>query len=153
MIIKFSKRTLLAIEAVLDISYHVAPNLVQSKDLSERHNIPRRYLEQVLQGMVKRGVLKGTRGPRGGYSLAMERRKVSIADILAVINSIDKINNPLDDNNHSELSSKVLRPLLKKMHNDNMNKLKKITLHDLCEAGRTNGIKKYTKPVVQDFSI
>ena len=56
-----------AIEAVVDIAYNAADTPVQSKDIATRQNIPRRYLEQVLQQLVREGVLSGVRGPRGGY--------------------------------------------------------------------------------------
>ena len=48
-----------AIEAVVDIAYNAADTPVQSKDIATRQNIPRRYLEQVLQQLVREGVLGG----------------------------------------------------------------------------------------------
>ena len=39
----------------------------QAKALAERHKLPPRHLEPVLQALVHAGVLKGVRGPRGGY--------------------------------------------------------------------------------------
>ena len=56
---------LFAIEAVLDIAYHAGSEPVQSRDITRRQDIPRRYLEQALQHLVRRGILIGVRGPRG----------------------------------------------------------------------------------------
>ena len=79
MMLKFSRKTLLALEAVLDVAYNARPDPVQSKDITRRLGIPQRYLEQVMQQLVREGVLKGVRGPRGGYTLARERRRISVA--------------------------------------------------------------------------
>ena len=43
---------------------------------------PPRHLESVLQSLVRVGILKGIRGPRGGYELARERRGVTANEIL-----------------------------------------------------------------------
>src|SRR5918999_3064926 len=70
-----SKKLVLALEAVTDIAYHGGVEPVQSQDIARRLNLPRRYLEQVMQQLVRAGILRGVRGPRGGYRLARERRR------------------------------------------------------------------------------
>ena len=64
--LKPSKKLLFAIEAVLDIAYHAGGEPVQSREITRRQGIPRRYLEQTLQHLVRSGILTGVRGPRGG---------------------------------------------------------------------------------------
>ena len=68
--LRLSRKLMFAIDAVVDIAYNAADSPVQSKDIATRQNIPRRYLEQVLQQLVREGVLSGVRGPRGRYRLA-----------------------------------------------------------------------------------
>ena len=77
-----SRRSLLAIAAVVDIALHARPLPVSAKQLAARHNLPPRHLETVLQALVREGILKGVRGPRGGYELARERRRITAADIV-----------------------------------------------------------------------
>ena len=67
--LKSSRKLLFAIEAVLDIAYNAADTPVQSREITERQGIPRRYLEPVLQHLVRADILIGVRGPRGGYRL------------------------------------------------------------------------------------
>ena len=55
---------------------------VAAKALAARHNLPPRHLETVLQALVRQGILKGVRGPRGGYELARERRRITAGDIV-----------------------------------------------------------------------
>src|ERR671913_734155 len=82
MMMLLSRRSLLAIAAVVDIALHARPSPVAAKMLASRHNLPPRHLETVLQALVRQGILKGVRGPRGGYELARERRRITAADIV-----------------------------------------------------------------------
>ncbi len=75
--LKFSKKLLYAIEAVVDIAYNSGGEPVQIREVTSRQGVPQRYLEQVMQRLVKSGILKGIRGPRGGYLLGRERSKKS----------------------------------------------------------------------------
>src|SRR5207244_510782 len=77
IMIRLTKKLLFAIEAVLDIAYNGDPkNPVRSVEITEREGIPRRYLEPVLQELVREGILVGIRGPSGGYRLAREGRRL-----------------------------------------------------------------------------
>ena len=49
---RLSKKTMFAIEAVLDVAFHVGEHPVRSGDITERQRIPKRYLEQVLQHLL-----------------------------------------------------------------------------------------------------
>ncbi len=55
---------------------------VSAKALAARHKLPPRHLEPVLQALVRDGILRGVRGPHGGYELAREHRRISAEDIL-----------------------------------------------------------------------
>src|SRR5476649_2577374 len=76
------RRSLLAIAAVVDVALHARPSPVAAKSLAARHKLPPRHLETLLQGLVHANILKGVRGPRGGYELARERRKISAGEIV-----------------------------------------------------------------------
>ena len=87
--LRLSKKMIFAIEAVVDIAYHSSGQPVQSQEITRRQNIPRRYLEQALQKLVRAHVLTGVRGPRGGYNLARERRRISVGDIVRVVRDLE----------------------------------------------------------------
>lgn len=76
------RKGLLAIAAVVDVALNARGRPVSSRKLAARHNLPARHLEPVLQALVHEGIFHGVRGPRGGYQLARERRRISVADIL-----------------------------------------------------------------------
>ncbi len=138
---RLTKKLMFAIEAVLDIAYHAADNPVQSKDIAERQGIPRRYLEQVLQHLVRADVLRGVRGPRGGYRLARERRNISVADIVRVVQGMEGGMDPLTDPAGSELGHAVLRPLWQELEDEALKQLEKTSVEDLCTRAEAAGIE------------
>src|ERR1700755_2121680 len=89
-----SRKGLLAIAAVIDVALHGKGRPVSAKALASRHQLPARHLEPVLQALVRVGILKGIRGPHGGYELARERRRISADDILRAAGSIEEAGEP-----------------------------------------------------------
>ena len=87
--ILLSRRSLLGIAAVVDIALHGRASPVPAKALSERHHLPPRHLETMLQALVRTGILRGVRGPRGGYELAVERRKLKAGEEGCASHTID----------------------------------------------------------------
>src|SRR5216683_770768 len=87
------RKGILAIAAVIDIALHARGRPVAAKALATRHRLPPRHLEPVLQALVRHRVLKGVRGPRGGYELAREPRRITAHDILSAIGTIEETGN------------------------------------------------------------
>lgn len=137
---RVSKKMLFAIEAVLDIAYHAGSEPVQSRDITRRQDIPRRYLEQALQNLVREGVLIGVRGPRGGYRLARERRRISVGDIVRVVRAMDGSEDPLADLNGSNLGRDVIRPMWQELEQSVLASLDSISIDGLCMRADEAGI-------------
>ena len=143
---------LFAIEAVLDIAYHAGGEPVQSREITRRQGIPRRYLEQALQQLVRAGVLSGVRGPKGGYRLARERRRISIGDIVRVIQDVEAAENVPEDLPGSQLGVAVIRPLWFELSEETMKRLDAITIDALCLKAYEAGIPSETARNM-DFTI
>lgn len=139
--LRLPKKLLFAIEAVLDIAYNAGGQPVQSKEITARQEIPRRYLEQVLQQLVRAGILSGVRGPRGGYLLARERRRISIGDIARVVSTLETEEQAAPT---SPLGAKVVWPIWQGLHAEVMEKLDAITLEDLCMKASQAGVESRT---------
>ena len=77
-----SRKGLLAIAAVVDVALIARERPLSARALAARHNLPPRHLEPVLQALVHARIFNGIRGPRGGYELARELRRISVADVL-----------------------------------------------------------------------
>ena len=107
---KILKRIIYAIEAVLDIALNAGVNPVQNVAVAKRQGIPKRYLEQTLQILVKNNILVASRGPRGGYRLARERRKIKILDIIKSVTTEKEVSELYK----SKISIIIIQPLINK---------------------------------------
>ncbi len=135
-----SKKMLFAIEAVLDIAYHAGGEPVQSREITRRQGIPRRYLEQTLQQLVRSGILTGVRGPRGGYRLARERRRVTVGEIVRVVRALEAADEAAEEVPASDLGKQVIRPMWTDLQEEIMKRLDGITIDDLCMKSYQSGI-------------
>lgn len=149
---RISKKLLYAIDAVIDIAHHGVAGPVQSGDIADRQGIPRRYLEQVLQHLVRCGVLSGRRGPRGGYRLARERRRITVGEIVRRVAEIEGVADPLDAEPESAIARIVVRPLWSDLQERFMAELERITIEDLCRRAQAAGIDGRNAERL-DFSI
>jgi len=138
MMLRLSRKTLLALEAVIDIAFNARPEPVQAKEITARQGVPQRYLEQVMQQLVRAGILKGVRGPRGGYRLARERRRISVGDVVRVAESIEDAEEDRAKP-RSELGVRVVAPLIQNLQDDVMARLDGVTIEDLCQRARAQG--------------
>jgi len=137
---RLTRKLIFAIDAVLDIAYNASDTPVQSREIAERQGIPRRYLEQVLQHLVRADILRGVRGPRGGYRLARERRRISLGEIVRIVAEIEKAAGPIDETGGSELGRTVLAPIWRETEEEAMRRLDSISIEDLCSRAREAGI-------------
>jgi len=150
--LRLSKKMLFAIEAVADIAFHAAGQPVQSRDITERQGIPRRYLEQALQHLVRADILTGIRGPRGGYNLARERRRITVGEIVRVVRKMESSEDPLSSETGSALGDRVIRPMWADLQEDFMDRLDEISIEDLCQRANRAGIESEGRRHI-DFAI
>ncbi|MDE3115633.1 MAG: Rrf2 family transcriptional regulator [Pseudomonadota bacterium] len=149
--LKLSRKTLLALEAVIDIAFNARPEPVQAKEITSRQGVPQRYLEQVMQQLVRAGVLKGVRGPRGGYRLAKERRRISVGDIVRVAESIEDQDGE-SAHPRSDLGARIVAPLIQSLQEELMARLDAVSIEDLCQRARAAGVE-CGEGVSADFTI
>ena len=95
---------------MLDVALHARSRPVSAKALAARHKLPARHLEPVLQALVRDGILRGVRGPHGGYELAREHRRISAEDILRAASAAEDADDPPLPN--SALANDVVKPAL-----------------------------------------
>jgi Rrf2 family protein len=74
-----------AIEAVVLVAIQPGGKALNSRDLCELLRCPERFLEPMLQKLVRAGILASQRGPGGGYVLGRERRRISLWDMLVAL--------------------------------------------------------------------
>jgi len=122
------RKGLLAIAAVVDVALQRDGRPISAKTLATRHGLPPRHLESVLQSLVRDGILKGIRGPRGGYELARERGGVTANDILRAAGTVHEP----EAEPSSELVEKVVLPILSAAEHEFGQALSRISLDDMA---------------------
>ena len=104
------RKGVLAVAAVIDVAMQERGQPISAKTLAARHGLPPRHLEPVLQALVRCGILRGIRGPRGGYELARDRRRVTANDILRAAGTVDDEADPAHVG--SDLLNKIVLPAM-----------------------------------------
>jgi len=127
------RKGLLAIVAVVDVALHGSERPVSARKLAARHNLPARHLEPVLQALVHEGIFNGVRGPRGGYELARERKRISVADILRAAGSV----NDEDDVPGSRILEQAVLPAVADAERAFVTALARLSLDDITRRAET----------------
>jgi Rrf2 family protein len=131
-------RGLLAILAVVDIALNANQRPLSAKSLATRYNLAPRYLEPMLQMLVHVGILKGIRGPHGGYRLGRPPATLTVADILHA--ALSDSNDPYPPLRKNPLVAKIILPsvdLAERMMSDT---LKSVTIESLANRAATVGV-------------
>ena len=73
-----------AVRLVLDLALH-DPEQVQVRDVAQRHCIPPAYLQKVVQRLVRAGLVRTLRGPRGGVRLSRPPSHLSLREVVEAV--------------------------------------------------------------------
>lgn len=79
---KISTKGRYAIRMLLDLAQHNCDDFVALKDIAQRQNISKKYLEQIVPILNRSDILTTNRGYKGGYKLAKPANQYKIGDIL-----------------------------------------------------------------------
>lgn len=134
-----SRKILRTIEAVVYIALFHGAQPVNGKKLAEKQGLPPRYLERVLQKLVHEGILRSVRGPRGGYVLARERRRISIGEVYRVVLASDS-DDEQDSTRLTPVGESVIQPVCMAATQTLLEHLDTITIAQLCEKAYADGL-------------
>ncbi len=95
---KISTKGRYALRMIIDLALHQDDGFVSLKDIAERQEISKKYLEQIVPMLNKSGILRTNRGNKGGYALAKSPEQLSVGDILRATEGSLAPVSCLDDN-------------------------------------------------------
>jgi Rrf2 family cysteine metabolism transcriptional repressor len=137
---KLSTRGRYGVRALLDLAVHQGKGLVLLKDIAGRQEVSLAYLEHLITPLIAAGLVKSTRGARGGVLLLKPPSEIKLSEVIQLlegsIGPVDCVNNP-DICSRSAFC--VTRDIWSEMRNAMSQVLDSTTLQDLIERQRRKG--------------
>ena len=141
LLMKLSLRGEYAVRALLVLGLRYDEPLLRIQTISEEQNIPKRFLEQILNDLKSAGLVQSKRGVAGGYRLARQPEEISIA---AVIRHIEGALAPVscvserfyEKCSCPDESRCAIRSVMKEIRDAVVQIAERITIADLCERSR-----------------
>lgn len=88
---------------------------VTGREIAERERLPADYVEQILLRLRRAGIVRSTRGARGGYALAREPERISIRDVIEASESttfdLHCVTHPVEEERCSAAHACSIRPV------------------------------------------
>jgi Rrf2 family protein len=94
-----SSKSRYGITALLALAEFYNSGLLQIKDIASRCDIPHQYLEQIFNRLGKTGIIKSTRGKKGGYELAKPPEQITVLHIVNALEGDIEFVSKSDGNN------------------------------------------------------
>ncbi len=95
---KLSTRGQYGTRALLDLALHHNEEPVLLKDIARRQQISLSYLEHLITPLIAGGILRSTRGPKGGVSLARPPEGIELSEVIQLLEGslalVECVNNP-----------------------------------------------------------
>lgn len=70
---------------MIDLAEHTDEEHIPLKDIAERQDISKKYLEIIVKDLVKNGLISGVSGKHGGYKLTRDPSKYSVGEIVELM--------------------------------------------------------------------
>jgi len=128
MLFQMSRKYALTLVAMIHIARQEEGRSIQAAELMAFMGSERRYLEPVLQSLTRGGVIKGLRGPMGGYQLARAANEISMLDVLECVNTTEV--GPDRDLGLNADAAALLEPIFPQLVSHFQENLRRVTLAD-----------------------
>ncbi|VAX06899.1 Iron-sulfur cluster regulator IscR [hydrothermal vent metagenome] len=126
-----------AVTAMLDLALSSERGPVTLADISVEQGISLSYLEQLFACLRRKCLVKGVRGPGGGYYLGRAAKDITVADIICAVDERVKFNHCEDGFDYQDRTPCLTHMLWDKLSNDIFDFLHGISLADIAERGFT----------------
>ncbi|MCH5325317.1 MAG: Rrf2 family transcriptional regulator [Eubacterium sp.] len=143
---KISTKGRYALRMLLDLAEHENEGFIALKDIAERQNISKKYLEQIVPVFSKSNFLRTNRGFQGGYQLARSPEKYTVGEILRLTEgSLAPVacleNDPVECERSAECMTLPVWQGLFKVINEYLDN---ITLQDILDQAKERSIDDYS---------
>ena len=138
---KLSVRGEYALRALLVLALNYDESVVRIQTISEQQNIPKRFLEQILNDLKSAGVVQSRRGVAGGYRLARRPEDIPLAVVVRHIEGALAPVSCVSERFYEKCSCPdesrcAIRTVMKEVHEAVVKIMERVTVADLCERSR-----------------
>ena len=138
---KLSLRGEYALRALLVLGLNYKQSVVRIQTISQQQNIPKRFLEQILNDLKSAGAVESKRGVAGGYRLARPPKEISLAAVIRHIEGALAPVSCVSERFYEKCSCPdearcAIRSVMKEVRDAVVNILEKLSVADLCARSR-----------------
>ncbi len=149
---KLSTRSTYGLRALVELALAGGRTPVSAALIAKRQDLSVAYLEQLLHRLKKQGVVGSVRGPRGGYVLAKDPSRITMSEVVQVLDGANGMSSHVKVRNgarrassHGSVSSardphrraqRIAQVVWQCVHERLAQSLSEVTLQDLCDAVR-----------------
>lgn len=141
---KISTKGRYALRMLIDLAEHQNEGYISLKEIAERQNISKKYLEQIIPVFHSTDILRTVRGSQGGYVLGRSPKKITVGEILRYtegsLSPVECVDNPIGCNRSIDCAT---LPVWQGLSRVVSNYLDGITLQDLLDQQRESYSNNY----------
>lgn len=138
--VKVTSKGYYAVKALLELAGNITGEPVPLSQICNKQDIPLNYLEQLFVKLRKAGIVKSFRGPKGGYRLLKDPKKITIREIIKALGvslaPVVCVENGFDSTECEKIEGCVSRLLWKKIGLHINNLLDSINLAGLIKESK-----------------
>ena len=140
---KLSTRGEYALRALLVLGrdYQEDDSVVRIQEISEQQNIPKRFLEQILNDLKSARVVESKRGVAGGYRLSRPPEKITLAEVIRHVEGALAPVSCVSERFYEKCSCPdearcAIRSVMKEARDAVVKVVERVTVAELCERAR-----------------
>ncbi|MEO7298218.1 MAG: Rrf2 family transcriptional regulator [Verrucomicrobiota bacterium] len=137
-----------ALRALLVLGLHYGETVISIQTISQEQNIPKRFLEQILNDLKSSGAVESKRGVSGGYRLARPPQEITLASVVRHIEGALAPISCVSERFYEKCSCPdearcAIRNVMKEVREKIVDAMENVTIADLCSRAK----KLATEPV------
>src|SRR5436190_19596055 len=135
---KLSLRGEYALRALLVLGLNYGKDVVRIQAISDHQNVPKRFLEQILNDLKSAGVVQSRRGVAGGYRLAKPPEEITLAAVVRHIEGALAPVSCVSERFYEKCSCPdearcAIRSVMKEIRHAVVNIAERVTIAEMCE--------------------
>jgi Rrf2 family iron-sulfur cluster assembly transcriptional regulator len=147
---RLSTKSRYAVTAMLDLTLNGTRGPVTLSDISDNQSISLSYLEQLFAALRSKGLVRGVRGPGGGYYLGRDAADITVADVICAVDEWVEYTRARAEQQPAETEC-TTRSLWDDLSNQIFDFVDNISLKELVDQGlarQGTAEEKIVKPMV-----